>query len=129
MSHAGVDVHLLPRLSLPDYLRVAQLADTVLDSLDFSGGMTTVQLLTAGIPVVSCPGPYMRGRMAIPFLRQAEVEPLIAGTEEEFVDLACDSNRINEAAENLRPDGLFRDLRPVRALDEFLLSLPASPTS
>jgi Fe-S-cluster containining protein len=129
MSHAGVDVHLLPRLSLPDYLRVAQLADTVLDSLDFSGGMTTVQLLTAGIPVVSCPGPYMRGRMAIPFLRQAEVEPLIAGTEEEFVDLACDSNRINEAAENLRPDGLFRDLRPVRALDEFLLSLPASPSS
>ena len=124
MSRAGVDVHLLPRLSLPEYLGVARLADAVVDSFDFSGGMTTIQLLTAGIPVVSYPGPFMRGRMAVPFLRQAGADLLIAGTEEEFVDLACDTSRIKAAAERLQPDGLFRDLKPVRALDEFLLSLP-----
>jgi len=126
MSRAGVDVHLLPRMPLPEYLAVARLADAVLDSFDFSGGMTTVQLLTAGIPVVSYPGPFMRGRMAIPFLRQARLDSLIAGSEEEFVDLACDSDRIKDAAETPHPEGLFRDLKPVRALDEFLLNLPGS---
>jgi len=127
MSQAGIDVHLLPRLSLADYLGVARLADAVLDSLDFSGGITTVQLLAAGIPVVSYPGPFMRGRMAIPFSRQAGSESLIAGTEEEFIQLACDAERIKTAADNLHPEGLFRDIRPVRALEEFLLRLPGSP--
>jgi len=126
MAQAGVDVHLLPRLSLPEYLRVAQLADAVLDSCDFSGGMTTVQLLTTGIPVVSYPGPFMRGRMAIPFLKQAGADPLIANTQEEFIALACDSTKIKKAAETLHPEHLFRDLNPVKALDEFLLNLPGT---
>jgi Fe-S-cluster containining protein len=123
MARAGVAVHLLPRLSLPDFLCVARLADAVLDSLDFSGGISTVQLLTAGIPVVSYPGPFMRGRMAIPFLRQAGAESLIAETEEEFIALACDSDKINEASQYLHPDGIFGDRKTVRALDEFLLNL------
>jgi predicted O-linked N-acetylglucosamine transferase (SPINDLY family) len=123
MARAGVEVHLLPRLPLSEYLNVARLADAVLDSLDFSGGITTVQLLTAGIPVVSYPGPFMRGRMAIPFLRQAGADALIAGTEKEFVSLACDSDRIKQTADNLHPEALFRDQRPVKALDGFLLNL------
>lgn len=129
MSRAGIDVHLLPRVSLAGYLRVAQLADVVLDSLDFSGGITTVQLLTAGIPVVSFPGPYMRGRMSIPFLRQAGVESLIATSEEAFVRLACDTSMIRDAAERLQPAGLFHDIKPVRALDEFLLNNPGGQHS
>ena len=124
MARAGVDVHLLPRLPLPDFLRVARLADAVLDSLDFSGGISTVQLLTAGIPVLSYPGPFMRGRMAIPFLRQAGAESLIANSEEEFIALACDSDYIKQAAAKLHPESLFREKQPVKALDEFLLNLP-----
>jgi Fe-S-cluster containining protein len=126
MSQAGVDVHLLPRMSLPEYLSVAQFADGVLDSFDFSGGMTTVQLLTAGIPVVSYPGPFMRGRMAIPFLKQSGATELIANSEAEFLDLACTANRIQEVAANLKPAGLFRDQTPVKALDNFLLDLRPS---
>ncbi len=103
---------------------MARLADSVLDSFDFSGGMTTVQVLTAGIPVVSYPGSFMRGRMAIPFLRQTGADSLIAKTEAEFVDLACNSDRIKEAAKILHPEALFRDPKPIRALDEFLLGLP-----
>lgn len=122
MARAGVDVHLLQRLPLPEYLNVARLADAVLDSLDFGGGITTVQLLSGGIPVVAYPGPFMRGRMAIPFLRQAGAESLIATTEEEFIALACDTSKVKETGENLHPEGLFRDRKPVKALDEFLLN-------
>jgi Fe-S-cluster containining protein len=124
MSRAGVDVHLLPRASMADFMRVARLADAVLDSFDFSGGMTTIQILSAGIPLLTRPGPFMRGRMAIPFLRQVGAGDLIASTDREFVELICDANRIAAAAEKLEPERLFRDLRPVRALEQVLLGLP-----
>ena len=62
--------------------------------------------------------------MAIPFLQQTAAGSLIAGTEEEYVDLACDASRIQPVAESLQPEGLFRDQQTVRALDDFLLSLP-----
>ncbi len=123
MLAAGVDVRLLPRLSLDDFLRTAQLAHAVLDSFDFSGGITTIQMLGSGIPVLSCPGRFMRSRMAVPFLKQSGVPDLIAKDEREFIDLACDAERIAAASASLNPSGIYRDLRPVRALEEFLLGL------
>jgi hypothetical protein len=75
---------------------------------------------------VSFPGQFMRGRMAIPFLRQVGGDSLIANTQEEFMTMVCDSDRIKQAGENLDPAALFRDPTPVKALDEFLLSLPGN---
>ncbi|HET7032072.1 MAG TPA: tetratricopeptide repeat protein, partial [Casimicrobiaceae bacterium] len=52
----------LPSLSHPDYLRVNRVCDAMLDTLHWSGGNTSLDALACGLPVVTLPGPLMRGR-------------------------------------------------------------------
>lgn len=121
LRRAGVNVVQVPRVPLPDFLRIVQLADCVLDSFEFSGGITTIDTLAAGGALVSCPGEFMRGRMAIPFMKQSGVEGLLARDEEEYVALATDQNRIQTIMKKWNAAPMFEDMRPVAALDEFLL--------
>ena len=123
MKRANVPVINLPFMTDSDFFRVIQLADVVLDSFDFGGGITTVDALTLRKPPVSCPGEFMRSRLCIPFMKQAGVMDMITTCEEDFVSLACAPSKIAAAAERCDPEPIYRDLRPVRALEAFLLSL------
>lgn len=123
LERAGAKAVAAPWLSIPDFLRMLQLADCTLDTFDFTGGMTTIDSMSLGAPIVSCPGEFMRGRMSLPFIEQAGMGALITNNEAEYVELACDLERIQAAKEDWNPAPMFGDLRPVRALEEFLLSL------
>lgn len=122
MAKAGVNVRIAPWMPAPDFYRMVQLADCVLDSFDFTGGITTIDTLSLGAPLISCPGEFMRGRLSIPFMKQAGLSALIANSVEEYIELACDLERVRAAMANWNPEPMFNDLRPVRAIDELLLS-------
>lgn len=83
-------VRILPRLSAEEFLGMNQVANIFLDSFGWSGGKTTLDALSAGLPVVTCPGEFMRGRHAYGILRMLEVEPTIARSEQEYSLIAID---------------------------------------
>jgi predicted O-linked N-acetylglucosamine transferase (SPINDLY family) len=122
MEEAGVPVHWLPHLKRPDFLALLQLADVSLDPPLWSGGNTTIEALTLGTPVVTLPGPTMRSRHSYAFAKIAGAPDLIAENELDYVNLACDSDRLQNAIASADFSLLFNDLRPVEALDELILS-------
>jgi predicted O-linked N-acetylglucosamine transferase (SPINDLY family) len=65
-----------------------RVCDVLLDSFHFGGGNTTAEALATGIPIVTLPGAYMRGRFTYAWLRRIGVEEGIATSEEDFVGRA-----------------------------------------
>jgi predicted O-linked N-acetylglucosamine transferase (SPINDLY family) len=127
----GLDLHertcfLAPQLPHPEYLRLNQLCDVMLDTLHWSGGNTSLDALAMGLPVVTLPGALMRGRQSQAMLRIVGADELVADNVEEY--LAAAERLGRDAAERARVSTLIRaglgELferdEPVRALEAFL---------
>lgn len=84
---------MLPFLRHDDYLRVNMHADVMLDCLNWSGGNTSLDAIGAGLPIVTLPGPLMRGRQSRAMLRLVGVPELIAADREEYLTMATDIAR------------------------------------
>jgi CRISPR-associated protein Csy1 len=129
----GLDIRtrvcLLPIMARETYLRVNAACDVMLDSLHWSGGNTSLDALACGLPVVTLPGAYMRGRQTYGMLQLVGVPELIAGDEDDCVRVALRVARDSDWRQQLvdriaagRPK-LFRDSAPVAAMQAFYLSL------
>lgn len=104
-----------------DYLALLKLADVSIDPPMWSGGNTTVQALSQGVPVVTLPGPFMRSRHSLAFLRQAGATGLVAQDEDDYIDLVCDPDRRREAIRDLRPEELYGDVAVIAALEQVIV--------
>jgi predicted O-linked N-acetylglucosamine transferase (SPINDLY family) len=62
--------------------------DLALDPFPFSGGVTTCEALWMGVPVVSWPGETFASRHGLSYLSTVGLSEMIAGSLEEYVDLA-----------------------------------------
>ena len=106
----------------PSLLRAG---DVNLDSIGWSGGNTTLEALTCGLPVISLPTDLMRGRHTAAMLTMMGLDQCIAADVDGYVamaaalaDDAARSRLVGLVAE--RRSRLFGDLEPVRALEDFL---------
>jgi len=108
------------------YLRVNASCDVMLDTLRWSGGNTSLDALASGLPVVTWPGRFMRGRQSAAMLEMLGVEELIATSAADYVAKAVAiandkahraslSRRIRE-----RHDVLFGRSEPIHALEDLL---------
>ena len=86
----------LPRLTHPDYLRVNRACDAMLDTLHWSGGNTSLDALAGGLPIVTLPGAFMRGRQSLGMLSLLEVTETVARDADDYVAIA--SRLVNEPA-------------------------------
>jgi len=88
----GVDAReqliVLPALPHDDYLRVNLACDAMVDTLHWSGGNTSLDALACGLPVVTLPGNFMRGRQSAAMLRLAGVPELVARDLDDYVRIA-----------------------------------------
>jgi protein O-GlcNAc transferase len=82
-------IRFVPSLSTQDFLRLLSLADVYLDSIGWSGGMTTLEALGCMVPVVTMPGEFMRGRHAYGCLKRIGVMETVAQTIEDYVNIAA----------------------------------------
>jgi predicted O-linked N-acetylglucosamine transferase (SPINDLY family) len=82
----GRHLRVLPMLPWPQFLGLAGGATAMLDSLDWSGGNTTLETLAWGVPVVSLPGATMRSRHSAGLLALGGLEELIAADARGYVD-------------------------------------------
>jgi protein O-GlcNAc transferase len=117
----------LPLLDQQRFVAATGLCDIVLDSIGWSGGVTTLESLIHGLPIVTLPGPLMRGRHTSAMLELMGVTDTIAGTTDEYVSIAARLARDSAwqieikqriAAEKHR---LCSDKSCIAALEEFLL--------
>ena len=86
----------LPALAHDDYLRVNLACDAMLDTLHWSGGNTSLDALACGLPVVTLPGAFMRGRQSAAMLRIVGAEALVAADQDDYVRIA--SRLVDDAA-------------------------------
>jgi len=129
-AEAGIDfarhVTFLPWLPLSQFYGLMQRADVYLDTIGFSGFNTALQALECGLPIVTREGGFLRGRLASGLLKRVGAPELVVADEEEYVsravrlvDDADYSEKISARIESAR-EALYRDLAPVRSLEEFL---------
>ncbi|MBL8521699.1 MAG: hypothetical protein JNK75_13670, partial [Betaproteobacteria bacterium] len=109
-----------------DYLAVNRLCDFMIDTLHWSGGNTTLDALASGLPVVTWPGKFMRGRQSMAMLRILGLDELIAESADQYVEIARRLGRDadwRQSISNLiadRRQRLFDDPAPVEALAALL---------
>jgi len=121
----------LPQRSRPDFLAVLAHADLALDSFGFSGGNTSLDALSVGLPLLTLSGEFMRGRQTMAMLRclpATVAQALIADSAADYVQrarrlLTDDAQRADlRGAILANAHTLFNDPAPVAALRDWLLA-------
>ncbi|MGM3305981.1 tetratricopeptide repeat protein [Anabaena sp. WFMT] len=123
----------MPHMDTRTFDGTTAIADVFLDSIGWSGGNTTLEAIAHNIPVMTFPGEMMRGRHTMAILKMMGIEEMIAATKDEYVKIAVRLGQdtqyrqyiSQQVAEN-KPK-IYGDLKPVRALEEFLLKLVNKP--
>ena len=123
---AGRHVVMLGRLLTADFVGVARISDIFLDSIGWSGCNSALECLDANLPIVTWPGPFMRGRHCAAILRMMGVTETIAASPDDYVALAVRLAREPAWRAALRArmaenrTRLYADPVPVRALEAFI---------
>ena len=118
----------LPPLSPFDYWNLNLVSDVFLDSLGYSGCVTTLEAIACALPIVTLPGRFMRGRQSYGFLIQLGVTDTIARDKEEYLEIAArlglDREWRSQILERMKANHwrLYSDTRCVRALEDFYRS-------
>ena len=121
-----VDDHcvFLPEVPRLDYLNLHKLSNVVLDTVGWSGGVSTFEAIACRLPVVTYPGRFMRGRQSYAILKQLGVEDTIASSEADYVEIAVrlgnDPEWRNEIVQKMIAGypRLYSDTSCVRALED-----------
>lgn len=88
-------IRFLPRLSYPAYLNLILHADVLLDPLHFNGGVTSLEALAAGTPIITLPQGYARGHMTSGFYQALGVSECTTASSNQYIAqaIAVASNR------------------------------------
>jgi protein O-GlcNAc transferase len=116
----------LPGLDWDKFIAVIGLCDIFLDSIGWSGANTTFESLAHDLPIVTMPGPLMRGRHTMAILKMMGVTETIAESIDSYVsvairlarDLAWRTAVKRRLAANKHR--VYRDRTCISALEEFL---------
>lgn len=77
-----------PRLSLQDYFDLLHLSDIFLDTLGWSGGLTSLDAIACDLPIVTCPSELLRGRQSFGMLNIIGVTDTITTSEIQYIEIA-----------------------------------------
>ena len=109
MQQAGIDPQRIVCRHLPqhpDLFASYNQVDITLDKHPYSGGITTLESLWMGVPVITLPGGTFASRHSASHLTRIGLEELIAGSEEDYISLAVnlarDLNLLSELRLTLR---------------------------
>lgn len=127
---AGLDpaerVIFLDTLSFEDYRTLNSVCDIFLDSLLWSGAMSTLEALDFGLPIVTMAGDDIRGLQSAGMLRMMGLDKYVTNTVDEFIELASTLGNDTDLRQrvtqefNTRTTLLYDDRSCVRGLEDFL---------
>ena len=117
----------LPEMDALDYWNLHRLGDVSMDTLGWSGGVSTFEAVACGLPVVTVPGPLMRARHSSAILTQLGVTETIARDTCRVRGysraVGPGSQMAGQAVIDRSAAGylaLYSDSRNIRALEDFL---------
>ena len=116
------------QMNQEEFFNLINQSDVILDSLNWSGNNSSHEAISLKKPIVTLPGPYMRGRHTYSILKILDIEETIAKTKKEYVDiafrLAKDINFRNLICQKIEKNKnkLFNDKKPIKYLENFLMS-------
>ncbi len=117
---------MLPPLSQGRFLGVTRLADVVLDSIGWSGGKSTLDMLAETPVIVTAAGPLMRGRHTAGILTGMGVTDTVAADVDDYVRIAttlAQTPGLRAALRTRMGAGrrhILSDLAPIRAMEAVL---------
>lgn len=124
-------VRVFPWLPYIEAQNLIHVSDVLLDSYPFGGCNTSIESLSVGKPLVTLPSEFLYGRFTLGFYKKLGVMDLVAGSFEEYVDIALrvgnDISFRNDVSSRISKMSqfLFEDNETVREWDDTLYSLCA----
>jgi predicted O-linked N-acetylglucosamine transferase (SPINDLY family) len=115
----------LPRQSGTDFLNLNTACDVLLDPLHFGGGKTSFEGLALGVPIVTLPSQFLRGRLTLGQYRKMNVLDCVVANAEDYVALAVRLGTEPDYRAAVREkilaasDALFEDGGAVREHEQF----------
>lgn len=134
-ARAGLDmarqVILAPWQTRPQFHAILRAADVYLDTIGFSGFNTAMQAVECGLPIATCDGQFMRGRLASGILKRLQLSELVARDHTAYTE--CAARLVQDKAYNQairaqieqRRSVLLRDHDAIDALQAFLCRVVA----
>ncbi len=127
-AHADVAARLrfLPWASTDDLQSIMRESDAVIDTFHFGAGTTAFLAFGSGVPIVTLPGAYVRGRPTYGCYLKMGILDAAARGPEDYVDLAVSLASDRDRRESLRgrileaSETLYSDRRAVDELAAFL---------
>ena len=119
---------MLPRLTKARYFGAVAQADVLLDSPGWSGCNSTLESLSAALPMVTLEAPMMRGRHTAAILGRLGLERLIARDLDGYVATALGLGADVALRKRIKAEietgkhRLYGDMAPVRALEQALIA-------
>ena len=113
------------RMNKPDFFNLIKQSDVILDSLEWSGGKTSLEAIALHKPIVTLPGELMRGRYTYGILKFLNLEQTIASSKKEYIEIAIklakDKNFRNMISNKIKinKNSLYNDETPIRFLEQF----------
>lgn len=120
---------IVPQLEQTDYFHLNLLSDIYLDNVSWSGGNTTLEAIACNLPVVTCPGEFMRGRHSAAILRMLGIPETIARDKEQYIELAIRLGLDPEWRQEIKnktrqnEDRVFDDRTCITGLENFYRSV------
>ena len=115
-----------PRCSQEEFFGLIEKSDIILDSLNWSGGNTSLEAISLNKPIVTCPSGFMRGRHTYAILKILDIEETIAPTKEKYIEISVKLARdinfrnfiINKIKKNKKR--LFNNDKPLKYLEDLI---------
>lgn len=119
--------HFLPRVSSEQFINFIKIGDILLHPFPFDGSRISADSITAGIPYVTLPAEYLKGRMGASFYRTMDIPELVATNVSNYIDIAVSLSINTSFLEEMRhlistrSWLIFDDLEVPFAWSQFLL--------
>ncbi|NQV84719.1 MAG: tetratricopeptide repeat protein, partial [Rhodospirillales bacterium] len=118
----------VPKMPREKFLGLLLLADALIDIPTFSGGNSSLEALSMGVPIATWPQEFMRGRVTAAFYKQMGLSGLIATDAESYLQLAlrlaqdADFKSQMQADIKANIDTLFERLETVQEMENFFIA-------
>jgi protein O-GlcNAc transferase len=121
-------IRIFPRLSRPEYLDLLATTDVLLDPIHFGGGNSSYEGFSLGVPIVTLPSQFLRGRITHALYQQMGLNDWTATNLQDYVRLAVGLGTNRDRRETARRrileagDLIFSDPGAIREFEEFLIA-------
>ena len=121
-------IRFVPRQDRHGFLSLNALLDVSLDPLHFGGGNTSYEAFAAGLPIVTLPSEFLRGRITYAQYRMMKIDDCIVQYPGEYIQKALKLGKDPDYRASVkkkileRNSVLYENADAVRGLEEFFTS-------